>query len=45
MRASNGSALSGGKSLLIGYGLPLVGGALVAGLTTLIFWIIQSYLL
>jgi hypothetical protein len=36
--------LSRGRNLLIAYGLPLLGGALVAGLTALIFWIIQSYL-
>jgi hypothetical protein len=32
------------RKLLIRYGLPVVGGALVAALTSFLFWIIQSYL-
>jgi hypothetical protein len=44
VRVSSESSLSRGRSLLIAYGLPLLGGAMVAGLTALIFWIIQSYL-
>jgi hypothetical protein len=45
VRTTNGNLFSGGTSLFVGYGLPLFVGALVAGLTTLIFWIVQNYLL
>jgi hypothetical protein len=46
VRTSNGSSLSSaGRSLVIAYGLPLLGGALIAGLTAVIFWMIQNYLM
>jgi hypothetical protein len=45
VRASHaGSLPDTRRKLLIAYGLPLLGGAMVAGVTALIFWVIQNYL-